>query len=665
MKTNRSLITIGASLFLAACGSDHSDNQPAPSKPEPLQPNPTQSINLELDFANITALRESVVVDRIDGQQILTDIDAFKGISFANADRFEHSQLHSLEGSIDATEFGSACPQLKKTAQPQSEVCLNLNLWRPANTQAGDDLPVYVYIHGGDFEYGSGSEALVHGDTVVAQSVDDNRPFIMVTLNYRLGVLGSHWVEGKNADGNYGIGDQKRALEWVQEYVSDFGGDASNVTVMGQGAGAMSIGLLQQQMLDDNLPSAYFQRAIMQSNPYGFEYRNYSSAKKQDEELELSSASVEELLDAQSEILSLPNRIVGWVVKSVTPDLLGKAESTPMSELMPFSPYMVCTGMGLLSCSDNAEQPFIADFAVPTVLGSNAKDSSTMTMLPRLTFLIPKVIEILQESQEDDLDALAQQQLATVIEEWLNDEENRIAINNLVQDESTKIDFEMPDISLPNTAYSAVSQLFFGVRNTTATSDLLNLKDFAPNDEGELSLISKNMSQFSTMMNDMLFSGPNRMKAKQSDQAVTLYHFSYKPSFNVRSYNTKGQEGLLDIEDALKTVSCISGACNGSELPFVFNKAVRLDGTAVSPSKKDKALMKNLSRFWFSDELFDGYEYEASSDNVLVIDEQGEIGAELYWDSYTQAGEDPLLSQGRLNGLEETDILVSYFVTDE
>ncbi|MFA0071059.1 carboxylesterase/lipase family protein, partial [Vibrio breoganii] len=68
------------------------------------------------------------------------------------------------------------------------------------------------------------------------------------------------------------------------------------------------------------------------------------------------------------------------------------------------------------------------------------------------------------------------------------------------------------------------------------------------------------------------------------------------------------------------------------------NKAVRLDGTAVSPSKKDKALMNNLSRFWFSDELFDGYEYEASSDNVLVIDEQGEIGAELYWDSYTQAG---------------------------
>ncbi|PMG36919.1 hypothetical protein BCU97_12205 [Vibrio splendidus] len=666
MKTNRSLIIIGASLFLAACGSDHSDNQPTPSKPKPLQPNPTQSINLELDFANITALRESVVVDRIDGQQILTDIDVFKGIPFANADRFEHSQLHSLEGSIDATEFGSACPQLKKTAQSQSEACLNLNLWRPANTQAGDDLPVYVYIHGGDFEYGSGSEALVHGDTVVAQSVDDNRPFIMVTLNYRLGVLGSHWVEGKNADGNYGIGDQKRALEWVQEYVSDFGGDASNVTVMGQGAGAMSIGLLQQQMLDDNLPSAYFQRAIMQSNPYGFEYRNYSSAEKQDAKLELSSASVEELLDAQSEILSLPNRIVGWVAKSVTPDFLGKAENTPMSELMPFSPYMVCTGMGLRSCSGNADQPYIADFAVPTVLGSNAKDSSTMTMLPRLTFLIPKVIEILQASQPEDLEPMSQAQLLTMVEEWINDESNIEVINALLRVDDVQLAIDLPDIPLPSTAYEAVSKLFFGyTKNRNITSQLLNFSDFSPRNESDLSLAMKNMSQFSTMMNDMLFSGPNRMKAKQSDQAVTLYHFSYKPSFNVRSYNTKGQEGLLDIEDALKTVSCISGACNGSELPFVFNKAVRLDGTAVSPSKKDKALMKNLSRFWFSDELFDGYEYEASSDNVLVIDEQGEIGAELYWDSYTQAGEDPLLSQGRLNGLEETEILVSYFVIDE
>ena len=79
---------------------------------------------------------------------------------------------------------------------------------------------------------------LNHGDTIVAQSVSDannesgdrNEPFIAVTVNYRLGLLGSLWVDGRQpenqAGGNFGIGDQKRALEWINNNIQYFGGNS-------------------------------------------------------------------------------------------------------------------------------------------------------------------------------------------------------------------------------------------------------------------------------------------------------------------------------------------------------------------------------------------------------------------------------------------------------
>ncbi len=94
------------------------------------------------------------------------------------------------------------------------------------------------------------------------------KPFIAVSLNYRVGLLGSKWVnvEEQPQGGNFGIGDQKKGLEWVNKYISQFGGDNTNVTVFGESAGAMSIGILQQ---DNKVAGPYYQRAIMQSNPYG------------------------------------------------------------------------------------------------------------------------------------------------------------------------------------------------------------------------------------------------------------------------------------------------------------------------------------------------------------------------------------------------------------
>jgi para-nitrobenzyl esterase len=96
----------------------------------------------------------------------------------------------------------------------------------------------------------------------------------------------------------------------------------------------------------------------------------------------------------------------------------------------------------------------------------------------------------------------------------------------------------------------------------------------------------------------------------------------------------------------------------------VFNKALKLDGTTVSPSKKDKALMATLSRLWFNDDLFNNYQYQTQADSVLVIDDGGDIALVLDWDRYTQAGDDPALAKGRLNGLEDAGLLSHYLFTD-
>lgn len=662
MSIKPKLIIASIALLLSACSNDSPDEPTGPVESGPLKPEPAQPVTVDLGYVRVQAMQESVVITSLTGEEKLTSIESIKGISFASADRFEHSQLTALEGDVNATQFGAACPQLKKTAQPQNEDCLNLNVWRPANTQSGDSLPVYLFLHGGDFEYGAGSEPLFHGDTVVAQGIDDNTPFIMVTLNYRLGALGSHWVKGEGVDGNYGLGDQARALEWVQEYIGDFGGDSNNVIIMGQGAGAMSIGLLQQQMLNGELPNHYFQRAIMQSNPYGFEYRSYKSAKSQDSGLELNEASIEEVLAAQEEVLNPVNRLTGWLTQSIDP-LGTSAERTPMAEFMPFSPYMACLDMGFVSCNEYAAQPFSEDFAVPTVIGVNDDDANTMTMLPRLTFLIPKILELVQESQLDLLEMMAPDELTETLKIWLQDGSNVRALTQMLQREEDRPQSAIELPTLPATAYEAVNHLFFGLGNSEQTSQILALNDFAPHRENDLLLATKNMAQFNTLMNDMIFMGPARQKAQQSQQTVSLYHFDYKPSFNVWAYNTKGQEGEVSLGDLLKTISCVTGSCHGSELPFVFNKSLRLDSTQVTPSKTDQALMNSMSRLWFSDSLFENYQYEASSDSVMVIDDLGELAFELDWDRYNQAGDDPTLSHGRLNGLQALGLL-NYYLED-
>lgn len=123
---------------------------------------------------------------------------------------------------------------------PQDENCLFLNIWTPGLDDARR--PVILWIHGGVFLIGSGSEAFLEGG-ILSKRGD----IVLVSINYRLGAFGflnlKEITGGKiPATGNEGLLDQVAALEWVRDNIAAFGGNPDNITAAGFSAGAMSIG---------------------------------------------------------------------------------------------------------------------------------------------------------------------------------------------------------------------------------------------------------------------------------------------------------------------------------------------------------------------------------------------------------------------------------------
>ncbi|MFY7910296.1 MAG: carboxylesterase/lipase family protein, partial [Emticicia sp.] len=124
--------------------------------------------------------------------------------------------------------------------EPLSEDCLYLNVWTTAKS-AKEKQPVMVWIYGGGLNSGSANCDIYDGEELSKKGV------VFVNINYRVGVLGfmAHpelsKESGYNASGNYGFLDQIAALKWVQKNIAAFGGDPSNVTILGQSAGAFSV----------------------------------------------------------------------------------------------------------------------------------------------------------------------------------------------------------------------------------------------------------------------------------------------------------------------------------------------------------------------------------------------------------------------------------------
>ncbi|KAJ6548210.1 Alpha/Beta hydrolase protein [Mycena vulgaris] len=143
-------------------------------------------------------------------------------------------------GEVDATEFGFACiaATQKGSGPTTSEDCLFGNVYIPIDTTAASGLPVLVYFHGGGFE--SGRSIKYPPEDIILASAE---PLVFATFEYRLGPFGFLAGTPVHDNGmlNAGLLDQKAALEWVQRYIGQFGGDPARVTIWGQSAGAGSV----------------------------------------------------------------------------------------------------------------------------------------------------------------------------------------------------------------------------------------------------------------------------------------------------------------------------------------------------------------------------------------------------------------------------------------
>jgi len=198
-------------------------------------------------------------------------------------------------GVREAKKYGPIAPQTPMPAgmmvqvpQPQSEDCLFLNVWTPGLDNA--KRPVMVWIHGGAFTIGSGSDPMYEGGKLPKRG-----NVVQVTINYRLGMLGFLRLKDATggkipATGNEGFLDQVAALKWVKENIAAFGGDPKNVTVFGESAGSMSIacllvmpaakGLFRKGILESGVGSVAVPKA--EANRGGEQFIKVSGIKKDD-----------------------------------------------------------------------------------------------------------------------------------------------------------------------------------------------------------------------------------------------------------------------------------------------------------------------------------------------------------------------------------------------
>lgn len=301
---------------------------------------------------------------KVKGEQV-DGVYVWKGIPYAKPPlkslRFRAPEKpESWTGIRDATQFGPVASQpatdvmkfLGNEVTNTSEDCLNLNIWTPGADDKGR--PVMVWIHGGAFISGSGSSSSYDGVSFAQQG-----DVVVVTINYRLGIMGFLHLgeiggEEYATSGNCGIHDQVAALQWIQENIAAFGGDPNRVTIFGESAGAMSIGVLLA------LPAAkgLFNQAILQSGAA----RNA-----------LSSA----------EAIKVANRLLASL--NVKADELSKLEEIPVEKLIEVSallPQMslgpVIDGVSLLEQPEKA----LANGAakdIPILIGTNKDEYRLFT----------------------------------------------------------------------------------------------------------------------------------------------------------------------------------------------------------------------------------------------------------------------------------------------
>lgn len=311
----------------------------------------------------MTAAYDHPVVDAPAGPVEGTaqgDVAAFKGIPYAQPPvgplRWKPPvALPRWTGLRPCHDFGPACPQpqpklsliFADTSFPQSEDCLTLNIWAPKDVQ---NAPVLFWIYGGALSRGASCEGFYDGARLAARGV------VVVSVNYRVGVFGflAHpelSAENKaGLSGNYGLLDVIAALRWVQDNIATFGGDAGNVTVAGESAGALiAMYLMAAPEARGLFAKVIAQSAYMMSMPE-LKERRYGAASAEESGVQFAAAlqaeSVADLRAMDAGTLTEAASLAGfapWIaVDGVTVprqlvDVFDRGEQAPVPILAGFN----------------------------------------------------------------------------------------------------------------------------------------------------------------------------------------------------------------------------------------------------------------------------------------------------------------------------------------
>eukprot|EP01060_Flectonema_neradi_P017045 TRINITY_DN2371_c0_g1_i1.p1 TRINITY_DN2371_c0_g1~~TRINITY_DN2371_c0_g1_i1.p1 ORF type:complete len:532 (+),score=104.88 TRINITY_DN2371_c0_g1_i1:67-1662(+) len=244
-----------------------------------------------------------------NGINQLTDdvvVESFLGIRFGESERFMPAEMFKPNTTIvNATSYGDTCPGCGCTDVVESEDCLHLNIFRSPENNNNSSKPVMVWIYGGGYVWGCSNS--YPGQRIVSGSQQD---VIIVTINYRLNAFG---FLGTNA----GFQDQQLSLQWVNQYISYFGGDPQKVTIFGESAGAgsvschlasrLSVTLFSTAIAESGLGSAWNTHSLNDSNKQlneMFSLTNCSSIKC------LQQLPVSTILKLGSQIHSPPGSLV-------------------------------------------------------------------------------------------------------------------------------------------------------------------------------------------------------------------------------------------------------------------------------------------------------------------------------------------------------------------